>query len=572
MYSANIQKLERSFVPKDFTVTTWDLLEPFYKELLERPIENKKDLERWLQDSSELESVVSEDSCWRNIKLTCDTKNTELETSYNYFCTDIRPHIEVYNDLLNKKLVALPVLSQLDPQKYATMLRSVRNTIELFRPENVAIQTDIAILEQKYGKIAGAMMVEIQGKEYTLQQASKFLEDPDRAVREEVYKKIGDRRLQDQVALDTLYDELIALRIKLAKNAGFANYYEYRFQELGRFDYKKEDCIAFAEAVKEHVLPLVAEIHTRKKEALQLDTLRPWDLEAEPATLQPLHPFTTADDLLEKSITCLRALHPFFGDCIAKMKEMNHLDLDSRKGKRPGGYNCSLAESGAPFVFMNAAGQLSDVSTMLHEAGHAVHSFLTHGLELNAFKNYSSEIAEVASMSMELLTMDYWHVFLPNPAELKRAKLYHLQDILIILPWIAIIDSFQLWIYEHPQHTHAERQQAWVRILGEFSTNIVDFTDLEQYRSYSWQRQLHLFEWPLYYIEYGIAQLGALGMYMQYKQNTELALQNYCNALSLGATKPLPELFAAAGLEFDFSPATIQGLMQFVQQEIQSLL
>jgi oligoendopeptidase F len=370
--------------------------------------------------------------------------------------------------------------------------------------------------------------------------------------------------------LHELYSQLVERRNKIAKNAGFDNYRDYRFVELGRFDYNKEDCFQFHEAVKKHVLPLVDKIYERKRKKLGLDTLRPWDTEAEPEGVRPLNPFLTGDELLQKTLSCFRELNPFFADCIAKMKELGHLDLESRKGKAPGGYNCPLAESGAPFIFMNAAGQMHDVTTMVHEGGHAVHSFLAHHLELSAFKEYPMEIAEVASMAMELFSMDHWKAFFDNDDDLNRAKEHQLERVITIFPWIATVDKFQHWVYEHPGHTIEERTQNWVRILEEFTSKEIDFSGLEEYRKISWQRQLHLFEVPFYYIEYGIAQLGAIGMWMQYKQNPKQALENYMNALSLGGTRTLPELYQAAGLKFDFSPEHIKTLMEFVRGEMEN--
>lgn len=569
--TADIKKTERHFVPEDFTVTTWDALEPYFKNLLDRNIDSKKDLEQWMKDMSELEAVVSEDACWRQIKMTCDTTDKSLEEAFTYFCMEIQPKLQPYADLLNKKLINSPYTSELDKQKYFTYLRSVRKNIELFREANIPLQAELSVMQQQYGVITGAMTVEVNNKEYTLQQASKFLHEHDRNLREEVWRKIQERRKQDKDALNNLYTKLVEKRDKVAKNAGFDNYRDYKFVEMGRFDYTKEDCFQFHEAVKLHVLPLVEKINQHKKEKLKLDTLRPWDTEAEPEGIEPLHPFNTGKELLEKSEACFEELNPFFAECLKKMNELGHLDLESRKGKAPGGYNCPLAESGAPFIFMNAAGQMDDVTTMVHEGGHAVHSFLAHPLELSAFKEYPMEIAEVASMSMELLTMDKWNVFFDDAEELKRAKEHQLERVITIFPWIATIDKFQHWVYEHPQHTVEERTEAWVNILNEFSTNTVDFSGLEEYRKISWQRQLHLFEVPFYYIEYGIAQLGAIGLWMQYKKNPQQALNNYISALSLGGTKTLPELYAAAGLKFDLSPNHIKTLMEFVNEEMEKL-
>ncbi len=568
MYTADIKKLPRQYVPSDFKVTGWQQLEPFFKDLLDREINTKADLEIWLNNLSELEAVVNEDACWRQIKMTCDTENKSLEEAFNYFFMEIQPKIQPYSDALNKKLVNHPLSKELDPGKYFTYMRSIRKNIELFREENIPLQAELAVMQQQFGVISGKMTVTVNGEEYTLQQAAKFLENPDRNIREDVYRKINERRLNDKDALNNLFDQLIEKRNQEALNAGFANYRDYRFKELGRFDYTKDDCYKFHEAVKQHVLPLVNIIYRKKKEKLGVDTLRPWDIDAEPAGVLPLQPFKTGDELIRRSIECFSKLRPFFGSCLKKMQDMKHLDLESRKGKAPGGYNCPLAESGAPFIFMNAAGQMQDVITMLHEGGHAIHSFLAHPLELNGFKEYPMEIAEVASMSMELMSMDEWETFFSSNEDLKRAKEHQLERVITIFPWIAIIDKFQHWVYENPAHSHEERTTAWVSILKEFQDDVIDYSGLEAYRSNLWQKQLHLFEVPFYYIEYGIAQLGAIGMWMQFRADKEEAMNNYCKALALGGTKTLPQLFEAAGLNFDFSPERIKVLMDFVKKQM----
>jgi oligoendopeptidase F len=571
MPNAAIEKIKRSFLPQKFEISNWEALAPYFQLLVDMPINSKTDLEQWLKNMSELEAVVSEDACWRQIKMTCDTADKSLEEAFTYFCMEIQPKLQPYADLLNKKLVNCPYTKELDQSLYHTYLRSVHKSIDLFREENIPIQAELSVLQQQYGAIAGKMTVEVNGTEYTLQQAAKFLESPDRELRKEVYLKIQERRKQDETAMHDLYSSLIAKRHQIAINAGFDNYRDYKFKELGRFDYTKDDCFQFHEAVKLHVIPLVNDIYQHKKQQLGLDGLKPWDTEAEPAGTNPLKPFTDGNDLYEKSVKCFEELHPFFADCLRKMNELKHFDLESRKGKAPGGYNCPLAESGAPFIFMNAAGQMSDVTTMVHEGGHAVHSFLAHPLPLSAFKEYPMEIAEVASMAMELFSMNHWGAFFDNEADLKRAKLHQLERTITIFPWIAIIDQFQHWVYEHPQHSIEERTAAWMHILNEFSTSAIDYEDLDQFRAIGWQRQLHLFEVPFYYIEYGIAQLGAIGLWMQYKQNPQVALQNYMNALSLGGTKTLPELYKAAGLEFNLTPAYIKQLMDFVKNEMDQL-
>jgi len=569
--TADIQKLAHNYLPKDFVLINWECLEPYFKELSERPINDKHGLEKWLQDLSELEAFISEDACWRQIKMTCDTTDKSLEEAFNFFCMEIQPKMQPYADALNKKLMACSFTKELNQSAYYTYLRSVQKSIDLFRTENISIQAELSVLQQQYGTIAGKMTINHEGQEYTLQQAAQFLESEDRSIRESVYRKIQDRRMEDKAAMHDLFSELIQKRNQVAINAGFENYRDYKFVELGRFDYSKEDCFQFHEAVKLHVLPLIDKIYARKKQKLCLDVLKPWDTEAEPAGTKPLRPFTDGNDLYEKSVACFEQLHPFFADCLKKMNSLKHFDLESRKGKAPGGYNCPLAESGAPFIFMNAAGQMSDVTTMVHEGGHAVHSFLSHNLSLSAFKEYPMEIAEVASMSMELFSMNHWQSFFDNEADLNRAKEHQLERTITIFPWIAIIDKFQHWVYEHPTHTIEERTNTWTSILKEFSTNSIDYTGLDAYREIGWQRQLHLFEVPFYYIEYGIAQLGAIGMWMQYQKNPQQALDNYMDALALGGTKTLPELYKTAGIEFNFSPSYVKTLMDFTNTQLEKL-
>lgn len=567
-YTADIKKLPHHFLPEDFSVIDWEKLQPYFQTLLDRKIDSKENLEQWLKDVSELESALSEDACWRQIKMTCDTENKELEAAFVFFMMEIQPKAQPYADKMNKKLIENPFTKELDQEKFFTYLRSVKKSIDLFREENIPIMAELGVLQQQFGTISGKMTVEIDNKEYTLQQATKFLENNDRSLRESVYRKISERRLKDKKELNALFSNLIEKRNQVALNAGFANYRDYKFVEMGRFDYTKEDCFQFHEAVKQQVMPLLDEIYEKKKKKLGVESLRPWDLEAHPADEKPLHPFKTGDELVEKTIACFNSLSPFFGDCLRKMKAMGHLDLDSRKGKAPGGYNCPLAESGAPFIFMNAAGQMDDVITMVHEGGHAIHSFLVHELELSGFKEYPMEIAEVASMAMELFSMDSWHVFFNNEEELKQAKEHQLERVISIFPWIATIDKFQHWIYENPGQNIEDRSDKWVEILNEYTSSVLDTSGMEEYRRYFWQKQLHLFEVPFYYIEYGIAQLGAIGLWKQFREDKKSAISNYTKTLALGGTKTLPELFTTSNLKFDFSPTIAGELISFVHKEL----
>ncbi len=559
-----LKEKHRHFLPADFKLTDWDALLPYFEELKNRDINNREKLEKWLADVSELEAVVSEDACWRQIKMTCDTTNKEFEEAFIYFCMEIEPKMKPYNFELNKKLLASPFTKELDNSLFFPYLRSVDNAAKLYRDENVPLQADANLLAQQYGVISGAMSVEVDGKEYTLQQAAKLLQSPDRTVRETVFSKVATRRLEDKDKLNELFDKLLVIRQQIAVNAGFENYRDYKFRELGRFDYTVADCFAFHEAVREHIVPLQAMLIKHRQQKLGLDVMRPWDGDAEPVGTTPLHPFKDGAELSQKAVEVFNHLSPYFSGCLQTMQQMQRLDLDSRKGKAPGGYNCPLAETGVPFIFMNAAGTMGDVITMMHEGGHAVHSFLSDPLPLSAFKEYPMEIAELASMSMELFSMEHWDVFFKDEKELKRAQLEEMERVISVLPWIATIDKYQHWLYTHPGHTTKEREENWMAILTEFSTGITDWSGFEEYRTNFWQKQLHLFEVPFYYIEYGIAQLGAIAMWRQYRHSKEQALDNYMKALSMGYTKTLKELYTTAGIKFDFSPAYIKELADFV--------
>lgn len=558
----------RTFLPTDFQVTDWKSLQPYFEKLKSRTINSADELRQWLDDISELEAVISEDACWRQINMTLDTTNPEYEKAFTYFVTEIEPKMKPYFFSLNKKLVESPFAEGLDKSKFFPYLRSVRNSIELYREENIPIQSELSLLAQQYGVISSKMTIEHDGKEYTLQQAARFLQNPDRDVRESVFRKIATRRLEDREQLNALFDKLLARRQQVAVNAGFENYRDFKFRELGRFDYGPEDCFHFHDAIREHILPLHGMLQEHRRKRLSLDKLKPWDTDAEPVGTEPLHPFKEGTELTEKAIEVFTKLRPFFGECLTTMRGMKRLDLDSRKGKAPGGYNCPLAETGVPFIFMNAAGTMGDVITMMHEGGHAVHSFLAHPLELSSFKEYPMEIAELASMSMELFTMEHWDVFFNDEAELKRAKIDELERVISVLPWIATIDKFQHWLYTHVGHSVEEREAAWMEILQEFSANKVDWSGFEEYRRNFWQKQLHLFEVPFYYIEYGIAQLGAVAMWRQYRGNKQQALNNYSKALSLGYTKTLKELYETAGIQFDFSPAYVAELAGFMREAL----
>lgn len=563
------QRPKRKFLPEDFKITDWESLKPYFEDLQSRSIQTLDALRSWMADRSELESMISEDMGWRYIRMTCYTDNEEYSKNYQYFVEHLQPQMAPLADELNKKMAALPFLDQLQQEPgFKILIRNLKKDIELFRTENIPLYTEISTDTQKYAQISGAMTVEINGQELTLQQAAVILMSTDREKREDAYKRISTRRLKNKEELDTLFSKLIGLRHQVSVNAGFSNFRDYMFKSYGRFDYTPADCFRFHEAIATEVVPILNDLSKERKEQLKVSSLRPWDKAVDAEGREPLKAFENGKDLTEKSIQAFQRLDPYLGQCLSIMKEMGHLDLESRKGKAPGGYNYPLAEIGVPFIFMNATSTMRDMTTIMHEGGHAVHNFLTKDLALADFKSPPMEVAELASMSMELISMDAWDIFFPNPDELKRAKREQLEDIIETLPWVATIDQFQHWLYENPTHSQEERRKQWNKHYATFADTVTDWGGLEEGRDYLWQKQLHLYEVPFYYIEYGMAQLGAIALWRNYKLDKQKGLAGYMNALKLGNLTTIPEIYKAADIRFDFSKEYIRELMKFVREEL----
>jgi len=565
-----IPKKTRTYIPQELEIK-WENLSPIFEELKNRPLPTVADLEQWLKDKSELEAALEEDFAWRYIKMTCDTNNEALVQSFQYFATEIEPKIAPINNELNIKLVNHELVDELDQDKYFVYLRAIKKALEIYREENIPLFTKLQVSQQKYQAISGAMSVVINDQEYTLEQAATFLKDVNRGVRQQAWEAIQQRRLVNKDELNVLFDELITLRHEVSLNAGFENYRDYMFQALGRFDYTPKDCYKFAEAIEKEVVPILKEQADKRAEDLGISPLKPWDMDVSTSGKPALKPFTSGEELVDKTISCFERIDPKLGQMLATMKANKLFDVESRKGKAPGGYNYPLAETGAPFIFMNSANTLRDLTTMVHEGGHAVHTFLTADLELNDFKHCPSEVAELASMSMELITMDQWDVYFDKEEDLIRAKREQLIDVLKTLPWVAVIDQFQHWIYTNPGHNAAERETAFKQIYSRFGAGFTDWEGLDASYGNLWQKQLHLFEVPFYYIEYAIAQLGAIAIYKNYKEDPAKALKQYLDALALGYTKPMNEIYETAGIKFDFSVDYVAELASFIKNELAKL-
>lgn len=565
----------RHFAPPALDVADWGQLQPLIQRLIDRPLDSSAAAQQWLLDLSELVAVIDEYGTRRYIDKSCHTDDPKLEAAYMHFVEQIEPKFKPLFFALQKKYLTCPHRAkgdgEADAKRFAMLEKKWAADVELFRDENVPIETEVTRTVNEYDKICGAMMVDFRGKQYTMQQMARFSEEPDRALRQEAWETATRRRLKDRVAIETVYEKLLPLRQQIARNAGFGDFRSYIWKSLKRFDYTPEDCLRFGDSIAEVVMPAVHELDRQRAADLKLDRLRPWDMAVDPKNRPPLKPFRDdqIDVFVEKTRKVFDRLSPELGKEFETLRQNKNLDLDSRKGKQPGGYQSTLEEVRQPFIFMNAAGLQRDVETLLHEGGHAFHAIASAPEPLIFVRSAPIEFCEVASMSMELLGSEHLDVFY-NEADAARARRTLLEGIIRVFPWVATIDLYQHWIYTHPGHTTAERTAHWLTLMDRFGSK-TDWTGWEEARAALWQRQLHLFGIPFYYVEYAIAQLGALQLWLKSKEDPQRALANYRAGLRLGGTRPLPELFAAAGVRFDFSQQTLRPLIDRVREELAEL-
>lgn len=549
-------------------LTRWEAIAPYYAELATRPLALDH-VHEWLAEWSRLSELVSEAASWLSIAFSQNTEDPARKEAYLNYVRHVAPQIEVANHGLKVRLLA----TGCSADGMATALRQFQADVGLYRDDNVPLQAESRALASHYSELIASLTVTFDGQERTLAQLAPYRALPDRSVREAAWRAGQERMLAVRAELDELYDGLFDLRRRMAENAGYETYRDYLWTQLGRFDYTPDDALRFQEAILEAVVPALERHARRRVAALELASLRPWDLEVDPHEAMPLRPFKTGEELAEGSIRIFDQVDPELGNCVRMMRDEGLLDLDNRKGKAPGGYCATLAARGRPFIFMNAVGTEDNVRTMLHEAGHAFHVFERQGLPYVWQRRSPMEFAEVASMTMELLTAPYIgrdSGGFYTPREKLRASIQHLERIIGFLPYMATVDAFQHWVYAHPQHTHDERDAAWLRLHKQYCIE-ADWTGLEETRESLWQHKQHIFNSPFYYIEYGIAQLGALQIWRNSLHDPQAALRDYRAALALGGTRPLPELFAAAGAQLAFDTAHVAELVQFVEEQIGEL-
>ena len=561
----------RQFADADLDLNSWADLEPLFKDLSDRNVDSSQNLKIWIENWSEMESILKEQESRLYINMTCDTQDEKHEKAFAHYVAEIEPKLAPIIDGLNKKLISSPAIGELDSY-YDHWIQDIRAQLELYREENIEIETKIALTSQEYQKVTGSMTVEWQGETTTLQVVNAELENPDRTLREKAWKTVWTRRFEDKDILNTHFKTLFDFRQNVSKNCGFDSYLPYIFKAKGRYDYTPKHCEDFHDAIEKCVVPLNRKLLKARAKTMGLEKLRPWDLAVDPLGRPALKPFENIEKLCEGTSKIFHGISSDFGDKFDTMQKMGLLDLDSRLGKAPGGYQCGLEEYRLPFIFMNAVGTNSDLFTLLHEGGHSLHQFFMKGIHHTSYREIMAEIAEVASMSMELVGLDYIENIYPNPDDALRAKADQFEDVIHILPWVAIVDAFQHWMYKHPDHSEAERNEKWLELDRRFGAgDIVDWSGFEEYQAHQWQRQLHLFEVPFYYIEYGIAQLGAIGVFKNIRENKEQGIKMYTEGLSLGGSQGLPSLFEKTGIPFDFSIKTVEPLIKFVQDEIEKL-
>jgi len=558
-----------TFIPDEFDASKWENIEPYVNDLLERKLSSSDCLESLISDSSNLAEHISETGALLYINMTCDTEDEMKKNSFLSFVENVRPKLSKFSDELNRRIIDHKSIADL-PTRYDLMIRGIKSDIEIFREENIPLGVEQTKLVTKAQGITGAMTVVFEGKERTFPEMRGFLESNDRIQRENAWKSMVKRWMENSEELSDIFDELISIRHKIALNSGFKSYTDYMFRAMHRFDYTVEDCLTFHESIEQVCMPIVKKINSERIASFDLKILSPWDVNEKSgsgpdiAGKNPLRPFGNVDEMVTKLSELFHNMSNDLGTKFDKLVEMDTLDLETRKGKAPGGYQYYLEKSRIPFIFMNAAGLQGDLETMIHESGHAFHSLYCGHLDLIDERDYPIEFAEVASMSMELLTQPNWNIFYEKQEDANRAKISHLEGVVFLLPWIATIDAFQHWIYANPGHTREERKIQWISLRERFGSEM-NWEDHEDFRELSWQQQGHLFGVPFYYVEYGIAQLGALQLWQTHRKNPEKALKDYSNAMELGNTKTLPDLFAAAELKLGFDEKHLQSLIGEVE-------
>ncbi|MFE6139887.1 M3 family oligoendopeptidase [Bacillus sp. NPDC057893] len=546
-------------------------LENELSTLLSKPISSGEDLENWLKIQSKLIWEIEEQLRSHYIDFQCNTDNKEIKDTFEYDQQYVRPLLKRYQNSFDNKYLESPFRMQLDPKTYSILDKKIKNAQTLFCEKNIDLEVKEDKLVTEYFEITGSLTALWDGEEKTITELQSYLQNPNRDIRKKAKTLISEKFLSVENNLQHILNELIAIRHQKAKNIQLDNYRDYMFKKYERFDYTADDCYELAESIRQYVVPLTDKILNEKKDELQVDILRPWDVVAVAPNQKVLKPIQNEKELIEKSTHIFNKLDIEFSALLNRMYEHNCLDLRSRKGKAAGGFCEYLPASQLSFIFMNLNYTQDDILTFIHEMGHSIHNECIKQLKIRQYIEIPAETAELASMTMELFSIKYWDAFYKDKKDLKQAKVNFFKDIITYLPGMLIVDQFQHWLYENPNHTFEERNEKYLELQKTYQSSVVNINGYENWFATGWLPVLHIFEVPFYYIEYAIAQLGALQMYKQYKENPKQALQNYKKALSLGSTKTIKEVYEAAGIHFDFSGKTVKDLMAFVEEELNLL-
>lgn len=558
--------------PTIFLDWTWPDFEPYFTVLLEQPL-SADCLDAWLSSWSALSEHVDEISTRLYIATAQDTADAGAEARYHRFIEETYPSAQKGEQALREKLLA----SGLEPADFEVPLRKIRADVALFCADNLPLQTSEQKLEERYNRIVGAQTVNWDGHEVPIPQLSPAYQELDRDRRELAWRAAAARQLLDRDALNQVWQEYLKVRLPQAHNAGLSDYREYRWQELQRFDYEPADCERFHHAIAAVAVPAATRILEQRRLKLGIETIRPWDTQVDPSGQGPLRPYQSVEELCTRAEAAFSLVDPDFGRYFQLMKQEGFLDLESRSNKGPGGFCSGLHVSKRPFIFMNAVGIHDDVQTMLHEGGHAFHMFEALDLPWYQQRDEGHEFAEVASMSMELLAAPY----LDDPAcgfyttaEAARARIAHLENIITFWPYMAVVDAFQHWAYTNPDAAAdpAQLDEVWAALYQRYLP-AEDWTGLGAELATGWQRKLHIFTDPFYYVEYGLAQLGAVQVWANARHDQATAVARYRRALALGGTRSIPKLYAAAGAKFAFDAETLReavGLVETVITELEA--
>ncbi|MFN8560397.1 MAG: M3 family oligoendopeptidase [Anaerolineae bacterium] len=548
----------------DFQNWDWARIEPYFKDLEARDLTAASVVD-WLTDWAKITQLVDETHSRLYVGTTVDTTDEATEQRFVAYLETVMQPVSVAAQTLKEKLIA----SGLEPRGYNIQLRDMRAEAELFREENVPLFTQESKLGTEYDKVVGAQSVEWDGQERTVSQMKPVYLEADRDRRERAWRLVAERQLADRAALNELWQRFLKLRIEIAGNADMPDYRAYRWRDFRRFDYAPDDCLRFHDAIAEVVVPAATRIYEKRRQRLGVDTLRPWDLDVDPLGREPLNPFSDVDTLNRVTERIFSRVDSRLGDYFRTMERDRLLDLDNRKGKAPGGYCTYFAVAERPFIFMNAVGLHNDVQTLLHEGGHAFHAFETTKLPLYQRQQAPIEFCEVASMGMEHIAGRY----LPeseggfySDADAARARVEHLESDLLFWPYMAVVDAFQHWVYTFPQDAmNPDNCDAkWGELWDRFTPG-VDYSGLEDVKVTGWHRKLHIFQIPFYYVDYGIAQLGAVQVWRNSLRDQSKAVGDYLSALALGGTVTLPELFKAAGAKFAMDAATLGEAVDLIE-------